>query len=163
MPVMVVKPDGTQLFFAWYDRRNDTNNSLIDVYGRFATIAANGNVSFGNEFRISTVSFPPVFAGTRGDIEPIYKQPGFYDPVNPPGGVNLNWWYSEWPAPLPPPSDHIYDTFETYIRHVGEYNALWSDPDFVYYTWTDYRQLSYASIHGRHQGDIRFLKLSWPE
>jgi len=35
MPVLAVKPDGTQLFMAWYDRRNDTNNSLIDVYGRW--------------------------------------------------------------------------------------------------------------------------------
>ncbi len=34
MPVLAVKPDGTQLFMAWYDRRNDANNSLIEVYGR---------------------------------------------------------------------------------------------------------------------------------
>ncbi|MCW5552465.1 MAG: hypothetical protein KIS67_09965 [Verrucomicrobiae bacterium] len=50
MPVLTVEPDGTQLFMAWYDRRNDTNNSLIDVYGRFGTTAANGSVSFGSEF-----------------------------------------------------------------------------------------------------------------
>lgn len=29
MPVLAVKPDGTQLFMAWYDRRGDTNNSLM--------------------------------------------------------------------------------------------------------------------------------------
>ncbi len=64
MPVLAVKPDGTQLFMAWYDRRNDTSNSLMDVYGRFAAIATNGTVSFGGEFVISTTNFPPVFAGT---------------------------------------------------------------------------------------------------
>ena len=26
MPVLAVKPDGTKLFVAWYDRRSDTNN-----------------------------------------------------------------------------------------------------------------------------------------
>src|SRR5438093_11273946 len=48
----MVKPDGKQLFVAWYDRRNDTNNSLIDVYGRWGTVASNGDVTFyTNDFR----------------------------------------------------------------------------------------------------------------
>lgn len=65
MPVLAVKPDGTQLFMAWYDRRNDTNNSLMDLHGRFGTIATNGDVTFAtNDFRITTTNFPPVFAGT---------------------------------------------------------------------------------------------------
>ena len=95
MPVLAVKPDGTQLFMAWYDRRNDTNNSLIDMYGRFGSIATNGDVSFPtNDFRITTTNFPPVFAGTDTNNLPN----GYYDPVYPPGGVNLNWWYPEWPT-----------------------------------------------------------------
>ena len=35
MQVLAVKPDGTQLFVAWYDRRNNPNNSLIDFCGRW--------------------------------------------------------------------------------------------------------------------------------
>jgi hypothetical protein len=34
MPVMCVRSDGNRLFVAWYDRRDDPNNSLIHVAGR---------------------------------------------------------------------------------------------------------------------------------
>ena len=163
MPVIAVKPDGTQLFLAWYDRRRDTNNALIEVYGRFAAIATNGSVTFADEFRITTTSFPPVFAGTRGELEPIYNQPGFYDPVYPPGGVNLHWWYPEWPEPLPPPFEHVYDVAPTYMSHVGEYNGVSSDQSRVLISWTDYRLLSAGFSHSAHQSDIRLLILNWPE
>jgi hypothetical protein len=95
MPVLAIKPDGTKLFVAWYDRRNDPNNSLMDLYGRWADISPNGTVVFGTEFRITTVNFPPVFAGTL----PANKDKGYYDPVYPPEFVNLHWWYPEWPQP----------------------------------------------------------------
>ncbi|MBE0540426.1 MAG: exo-alpha-sialidase [Verrucomicrobia bacterium] len=127
MPVLCVKPDGTQLFMAWYDRRNDTNNSLMELYGCFGTIATNGLVNFGEEFVISTTGFPPVFAGTLEDN----KQDGRYDPVYPPGGVNLHWHYAEWPEPLPPPLEHVYDTFPAYIGHVGEYNGVWAADQYL--------------------------------
>jgi hypothetical protein len=117
MPVLAIKPDGTQLFLAWYDRRRDTNNSLIDVYGRFGTIATNGSVTLNTEFRINTVSFPPVFAGTLTNN----MEQGRYDPVYPPVGVNLHWWYPEWP-------DNPADvTSFAYIGHVGEYNGAWAE------------------------------------
>jgi hypothetical protein len=78
MPVLAVKPDGTKLFMAWYDRRTDTNNSLIDVYGRWGTIASNRDVSFHtNDFRVTTTNFPPVFAGTSQ----LNTNQGHYDPV----------------------------------------------------------------------------------
>lgn len=81
MPVLAVKPDGTQLFMAWYNRRNDTNNSLMDLYGRFGTIATDGSVAFAtNDFCITTTNFPPVFAGTNSDN----TADGHYDPVYPP-------------------------------------------------------------------------------
>jgi len=41
------------------------------------------------DFRITTESFPPVFAGTLEQNE----QQGYYDPVYPPGGVNRCWQY----------------------------------------------------------------------
>jgi hypothetical protein len=162
MPVMTVKPDGIHLFVGWYDRRNDTNNSLIEVYGRWGTIGSNGTVTFESEFRISTVSFLPVFAGTQGEFEPIYKQPGYYDPVYPPRGINLHWWYPDWP-PLPPPPEFDENlTLPTYEPHVGEYNGIRATESLVYMTWTDYRGCSPGTLYGRLQSDIRLIKLSWP-
>jgi hypothetical protein len=161
MPVLAVKPDGTTLFLAWYDRRNDTNNSLIDVYGRWGAIDSNGAVMLTNEFRISSVSFPPVFAGTRGEIEPIHKQPGFYDPVYPPGGVNLHWWYPEWPPPTSEPDENVASS--SYSQHVGEYNGAASDVQSVAMTWTDSRLTSAGTLYPERQRDIRFIRIYWPQ
>lgn len=122
MPVVAVKPDGTQLFMSWYDRRNDTNNSLMEFYGRFATIATNRSVSFGTEFIISTMNFPPVFAGTLTSN----TNQGHYDPVYPPGGVNLHWWCLEWP------DDPDSLTDNPWRGHVGEYNGAWADGSYAY-------------------------------
>lgn len=157
MPVLAVKPDGAQVFMGWYDRRNDTNNSLIDVYGRWGTISTNSDVSLGTEFTISTTDFPPVFAGTLTSN----TNQGHYDPVYPPGGVNLNWWWdpdwpltNKWGAPVL--------TTDTYVHHVGEYNGAWADEQFVYLTWTDYRLLSDHTVYERNQSDVRFVKVTWP-
>ena len=156
MPVMCIRPDGNTLFLAWYDRRNDPNNSLIEVYGRFATIAADGSLTFGPEFRVSTASFSPVFAGTT------QLDPGEYDPVYPPGGVNLHWYYPEWPAPDPDfPEFNLTD--DAYAGHVGEYNGVWAGPDYLWVTWTDYRALSVGTLSSRHQADVRAVRLSWPQ
>ncbi|MBI2946003.1 MAG: VCBS repeat-containing protein [Verrucomicrobia bacterium] len=162
MPVLAVKDDGTKLFVAWYDRRNDSNNSLIDVYGRWATIAADGTVAFGTEFKITTTSFPPVFGGTLPDNTNV----GHYDPVYPPFNVNLHWWYPEWPE------DNLeqFRTLPTWSRHVGEYNGAWVDGAYVYFSWTDYR-LTHLSSYcqgspsecTRNQSDIRFIRLTWPQ
>jgi hypothetical protein len=158
MPVLAIKPDGTKLFIAWYDRRNDPNNSLIDVYGRWGTVATDGSVTFGAEFRITTESFPPVFAGTLGEN----TADGHYDPVYPPEAVNLHWWYPEWPAPpsLPDPDPNLTDF--RYKGHVGEYNGAWCDNQHVYVTWTDYRGSSSQTLFVRKQADIRLTRLRWP-
>ena len=149
MPVLAVKPDGTQLFVAWYDRRNDINNSRLDVYGRWGAIANDGTVTFDTECRISTESFPPVFAGTLAENTVT----GYYDPVYPPAGVDLNWWYPEWP-------DNNFFTPNTYAGHVGEYNGVCADSSYVYFTWTDSRLV--APVILRAQRDIRFVRLLWP-
>ncbi len=153
MPVLAVKPDGTRLFVAWYDRRDDPNNSSIHVYGRFATIASNGDVHFElNDFRITTVSFPPVFAGTLLENGTI----GHYDPVYPPDDVDLYWHYCDdgWQA-------GVCRTADAYRGHVGEYNRAWADEQSVYFTWTDYRLASPGTRYARNQSDIRMVKLPW--
>jgi hypothetical protein len=155
MPVLAVRPDGAKLFMAWYDRRNDTNNARIDVYGRWGTIATNGSVSFETEFRLSTTNFPMVFAGTDTNSIPQ----GHYDPVYPPGGVNLHWHYPEWllgnesdPNLTPP----------TYKDHVGEYNGVCAEGPYVYLSWTDYRLTAVGTLYARNQGDIRLIRITWP-
>jgi hypothetical protein len=153
MPVLCVKPDGTQLLMAWYDRRNDTNNSLIDLYGCFGTIATNGNVSFGTNFLISTTNFPPVFAGTLTSN----TNQGHYDPVYPPGDVNLHWHYAEWP------DDPNAVTAPSYAGHVGEYNGVWTADQYLYVAWTDYRLQALNTIFQRSQSDIRFVRVAWPQ
>ena len=159
MPVLAVKPDGTRLFVAWYDRRNDTNNSAIDVYGRWGTIATDGAVTFGTEFKITTTNFPPVFAGTL----PANTSDGHYDPVYPPGGVNLNWHYgSAWPAPPPePPDENVTDP--AWRDHVGEYDGAWSEGCYVYVTWTDSRSTAAGTLCARPQRDTRLVRVSWPQ
>ena len=92
------------------------NNSLIRYYGRWGTIATNGDVAFGTEFRISITNFPPVFAGTLAEN----KIQGHYDPVYPPEGVNLQWHYPEW-------YDEPVATPDNYAGHVGEYNGAWAE------------------------------------
>jgi hypothetical protein len=157
MPVLCVKPDGTQLFMAWYDRRGDTNNSLIELYGRFGTIATNGNVSFGTESIISTTNFPPVFAGTLISN----TNQGHYDPVYPPEGINLHWHYEEWPEPVSPPFDYV--TGNAFRGHVGEYNGVSAEGEFVHFSWTDYRLPSLGTLYTRNQSDVRFIRLRWPQ
>jgi hypothetical protein len=151
MPVLAVKPDGTKLFMAWYDRRADINNGLMEVYGRWGTISTNGNVSLDDEFRISPLSFPHVFSGTDTNN----FAPGRYDPAYPPYGVNLYWWYPEWP------DDPFTFADGTYASHVGEYNGVGADENSVYFSWTDNR-IRLAGAQIRNQSDIRFIRLSWP-
>jgi hypothetical protein len=64
-PAITVKPDGTKVLIAWYDRRADTaSNSLIQIWGAFANVPITTN-SFTTNFLISTAQFPPIFSGTN--------------------------------------------------------------------------------------------------
>jgi len=143
---------------AWYDRRNDANNSLIDVYGRWGAIATDGTVTLATEFKITTGSFPPVFAGTLTGSP--YTDPGHYDPVYPPNAVNLHWWYPEWPIDF---SQGDPFTQDTYINHVGEYNGAWAEGQYVYMTWTDNRLAAAGTLFARNQSDIRSIRITWAQ
>ena len=150
MPALAVKPDGTWLVASWYDPRDDSANSSIHLYGRWAYIDTTGGVTLNPEFRITTTNFPPVFSGTL----PANQVNGHYDPAYPPGGVNLTWHYPEWPTDS--------TTFNTWRGHVGEYNGAYSDGPYVYLTWTDNRLLSSGTLYPRNQSDIRLVKITWP-
>jgi hypothetical protein len=139
-----VKPDGTQLFIGWYDRRNDpTNHSFIRTYGAFADLPITSSDSFTNQFPISTVAFPPAFSGTNTIA-------GAYDPAYPP-------WIDPNTSCVPGWFGGAYAPF------VGDYDRAYSDASFVYYTWTDNRlRLAGSRQLTRNQADVRFLRLAWP-
>jgi len=148
MPIITVKPDGQKLLIGWYDRRNDPQNGLIDLYALVASTSAldNGLAGLSN-FRITTASFPPVFTGTT------MTDPGEYDPIYPINGIDL--------TPTIPDDDGCYTT-PTYIHHVGEYNAALSDATQVYLVWTDNRNLTQATLASRNQADVRACRFHWP-
>jgi hypothetical protein len=167
LPSIAVRPDGNKIFIGWSDRRNDTNNSLIDVYGRWGDVAANGSVTFfSNDFRITTQSYPPAFAGTLT----VNTNNGHYDPVLPPGSpefyVNLHWWYPWFEEP--PASEDDWSlgwncTYDVYCHEQREHNGVCSDSKYVYLVWDDNRNFSQATIYpSRNQGDIRLARLAWP-
>jgi hypothetical protein len=98
-----------------------------------------------------------VFAGTLS----ANRDEGHYDPVYPPGLVNLTWWYPDWPE-----VDEFGDpvvTFATYEGHVGEYNGAWADGGYAYLSWTDYRLQASGTEFNRHQSDIRIVRITWPQ
>jgi hypothetical protein len=55
LPFVAVAPNGT-VGVSWYDRRQDPQNLLIDVFMKFST---DGGASFGQSLKVSDVSFPP--------------------------------------------------------------------------------------------------------
>jgi hypothetical protein len=77
-PVIAVKPNGSELFIGWYDRRLDANNNLIDVFGAVGSINTSAHTVTFNDpnFRITDQSFAPVF-GTDPAVNPSYM--GDYD------------------------------------------------------------------------------------
>src|SRR5439155_211639 len=82
-----VTPDGSHLFVAWYDRRNDPDNALIDIFGTTATISG-GTLSWGPNFRLTNAAFPSVI-GVDGAINAAYM--GDYDTA---AADNSNFYFS---------------------------------------------------------------------
>jgi hypothetical protein len=96
-PALAVTPDGSHVGLFWYDRRLDPANNLIDRFGAIGTVCGH-TVTFGANFRITDVSFPPVFTYPTGSGWHIQ------DPVNRPGYVgdydqataDNNYFYTTW-------------------------------------------------------------------
>jgi hypothetical protein len=60
-PSLAISPDGTRLCIAWYDRRLDSANKLIDRFATICSVNALGTATPGANFRVTTQSFPAVF------------------------------------------------------------------------------------------------------
>ncbi len=75
-PTLAVTPDGAHVGVFWYDRRLDPGNHLIDRFGVIGAVSGS-TVTFGPNFRVTDVSFPPVFgqdAIVRSDYMGDYDQ-----------------------------------------------------------------------------------------
>ena len=125
--------------------------------------ASNGTVTWGGQiFRITTESFPTVYPGTLA----ANRDPGHYDPVWPPGDVNLRWWYHTadtwWPMEFPPPDD--VRTAPAYANWMGEHNGAFGSSTHAFVVWPDGRLRSSRSAYcpDRSQLDVRMVRVSWP-
>ena len=88
IPAIAVTPDGAKLAITFYDRRLDPANALIDRFGVIGAIAG-ATVTFGNNFRITTQSFPVVI-GVDPSVNPVYM--GDYDQM----AADDNFFYTTW-------------------------------------------------------------------
>ena len=70
VPTIAITPDGTRLIVAWYDRRNDAANSLLEYRARIATVSGT-SVTFGASFTVSSGSFQAISAQDPS-ISPSY-------------------------------------------------------------------------------------------
>lgn len=75
-PALAITPDGKRLCVAWYDRRLDPANNLIDRFGAIGHISSSGTVTFDRNFRITDQAFPAVL-GVDPVINTLYM--GDYD------------------------------------------------------------------------------------
>jgi hypothetical protein len=87
-PALAVTPDGSHVGLFWYDRRLDPADNLIDRFGAIGTVSGH-TVTFGANFRITDVSFPPAY-GQDPLINPNYM--GDYDQAV----ADNDYFYTTW-------------------------------------------------------------------
>jgi hypothetical protein len=87
-PALAVTPDGSHVGLFWYDRRLDPADWLIDRFGAIGTVSGH-TVTFGANFRITDVSFPPSY-GQDPLVVPTYM--GDYDQAV----SDNNYFYTTW-------------------------------------------------------------------
>ncbi len=87
-PALAITPDGSRVGLFWYDRRLDPADWLIDRFGAIGTVSGH-TVTFGANFRITDVSFPPAF-GQDPVVNPTYM--GDYDQAT----ADNDYFYTTW-------------------------------------------------------------------
>lgn len=114
------------------------------MYGVFANLPITTSASFGSNFPISTVQFPPAFTGTNTLV-------GTYDPIFHPEVALTNSLCCE----------AFFGAYSHFM--MNDYHVPFADDNYVYYAWSDYR-LTCTCTNGvvRNQPDIRLIKVSWP-
>jgi hypothetical protein len=97
-PALAVTPDGNHVGLFWYDRRLDPANNLIDRFGAIGSVSGH-TVSFAPNFRITDVSFPPVFTyfnpdGSVHTQDPVIR-PGYMGDYDQAVADN-HYFYTTW-------------------------------------------------------------------
>ena len=87
-PALAVTPDGKRVGIAWYDRRLDPSNNLIDRFAAIGIVLPNG-VAFHSSFRITDQAFAPVF-GVDPVVAPTYMSD--YDQMT----ADNYYFYTTW-------------------------------------------------------------------
>jgi hypothetical protein len=87
-PALAVTPNGKFMAVAWYDRRLDPSNNLIDRFGSVVKVSGTA-LAIGKNFRITNVSFPPVL-GVDPAVNPTYM--GDYDQMT----ADNDFVYTVW-------------------------------------------------------------------
>jgi hypothetical protein len=88
-PALAVTPDGSHVGIFWYDRRLDPADNLIDRFGAIGTVSGHA-LTFGANFRVTDVSFPPAFNIDHPLVAPTYM--GDYDTAS----ADNNYFYTTW-------------------------------------------------------------------
>lgn len=88
-PAIRITPNGQRLSVSWYDRRLDSNNSLIDYFARTAAISGTTTTFAAADTRISDTSFAPDF-GRDNVINSVYM--GDYDQGSATNGRFIYVW-----------------------------------------------------------------------
>jgi hypothetical protein len=88
-PALAVTPDGSHVGLFWYDRRLDPADWLIDRFGAVGTVSGH-TVTFGTNFRITDVSFPPAYGQDPIALSPSYM--GDYDMAT----ADNSYFYTTW-------------------------------------------------------------------
>jgi hypothetical protein len=81
----------------WYDRRLDPANNLIDRFGAIGAVSGH-TVTFGANFRITDVSFPPAFTywdGSAWHIQDPVIRPGYMGDYDQAVADNT-YFYTTW-------------------------------------------------------------------
>jgi hypothetical protein len=87
MAALALTPDGSHVGVFWYDRRLDPADNLIDRYGAIGIVSGHA-VTFGPNFRITDVSFPPAFGQDVGEADYM----GDYDQA----AADNSFFYTTW-------------------------------------------------------------------
>jgi hypothetical protein len=96
-PSLAVTPDGSHVGLFWYDRRLDPANNLIDRFGAIGTVSCH-TVTFGANFRVTDVSFPPAFTywdGSAWHVQDPVVHPGYMGDYDQAVADN-NDFYTTW-------------------------------------------------------------------
>jgi len=143
LPFVAVAPNGA-VAVSWYDRRLDPQNLLIDLFMRIST---DGGASFGENLKITEVSFPPPAIDTTLGFPPYTCYFSSYNWI----AADADNFYVVWTDDRRVRSSMIDPNI--YFAKVGVSSVV-SKPNYQGMWWNPTE--SGWGVNITHQGDILF-------